>query len=128
MECMLTGCIATMWIILTGLFWSKVICVVPVKRKSFNQIWTLWIFLAQSGSCCPSERKAFSQVWTILELLAQKLFRLPQSKEKCMNQIELSWGDERSCFWVMCLLDINQGWKRQLCVIMVKDLKRFRVW
>ena len=63
---MTTWCIATMWTVLTGFFWSKVVHVVPIKRKSFSQIWTILVLLAQGGSCCPGQRKRYESDWTIL--------------------------------------------------------------
>ena len=49
-----------------GFFGSKVVQIVPVKRKGFTQIWTVLIFLAQSGSGCPSWRKRYELDWTVL--------------------------------------------------------------
>ena len=87
MEGIPTWCIAIIWIVLTGLFWSKVICVVPVKRKSFNQIWTLWILLAQSGSCCLSERKGFQSNLDYLEIFGPKGVQIAPVKGKDFSHI-----------------------------------------
>ena len=58
-----------------------------------------------------------------LGLFGPKKFRLPQSKEKSMSQIELTWGNRQSCFWVMCPWISIRGKERWSRVIMVEDLK-----
>ena len=55
-----------MWTVLTGFFWSKVICVVPVNGKGFSQIWIILELLAQSVSGCPSQK-----VWVRLNCLGE---------------------------------------------------------
>ena len=47
------------------------------KDRVLIRVGLFWNFLAQSGSCCPS-------------------------KGKNMSQIELSWGNGKSGFWIMC--------------------------
>ena len=49
-----TWCIPTMWIVLIGFFWSKVICVVLVNGYGFSQIGIVLGLLAQRGSSCPN--------------------------------------------------------------------------
>ena len=54
-----TWCIATIWIVLIGFFWFKVVHVVPIKGKGFSQIWTVLVLLAQGGSCCLGQTKRY---------------------------------------------------------------------
>ena len=54
------------WTVLIEFFWSKVVCIVLVKRQGFTQIWTVLVFLAQNGYIASVKGKDFSQIWTNL--------------------------------------------------------------
>ena len=57
-------------------------------------------FWIRDGLCdVPVKGQSFNQIWICLGLFGPKGFKLPQSKS--MSQIELSWGNGKSGFWIM---------------------------
>ena len=71
-------------------------------------------FLTQRDSGCPSEGKFLSKERALvrldcLGLFGSKRFKLPQSREKGMNQIGLTWDNGKSLLLGNMSLDINRG-------------------
>ena len=75
-----------------------------VRDAHLMAMWTVLtrFFWVQSGLCCSYQRKRVLVRFGLSWSFWPKVFHVAPIKEKGMSQIELSWGDEKSCFWVMC--------------------------
>ena len=77
------------------------------KDRVLIRFGLVWVFLARKGSGCPSEGKFLSKEKALVRFGLSwnswsKMVQVAPVKEKSMNQIELSWGNGKSGFWVVC--------------------------